>query len=481
MNLSVLEELVKNKESKILEFKNSTVKLRSAAETLCGFVNEKRNGIVLFGVRDDGKLLGQDVSDRTQQEIAHIINSFEPSIDFNIDYVDLPNNKKVIVLMVYSMPDKIPYVFDGKPFQRIETSTSKMPQPRYQQLLLEKANTLSCWEEFVSKNQDFNAFDEDEIKRTIKEGVEKERIPSEALNEDILHILERFELIIDGKIKNAAYILFGKNTKKYYPQSYLKMARFRGVEKTDGFIDTKNVYGNAFRLLEEGRTFIDKHLLKGSYLKEGQFERVEVPTLPSLAIREALANALCHRDYRDPNGEISIEIYDSYLEIWSRGSLPIELKAEDLKKKHASLKRNKIICNVFYDRGIIEAWGTGTNQIIQRCLDLGVPEPEFGEAFGGVYVRFYFKEPILTLIKEKKDQGMPAMPTILSTRQKEILALLTTHTELTRKDIMVNLEGSGAVRSVQRDLATLKEMGLIDHHGETKNLVWFLVHSQKAR
>jgi len=319
MKLNELEELAKKGESKTLEFKNSTAKLRSAAETLCGFLNEKRKGIVLIGVRDDGKLLGQDVSDHTQQELAQTIHGFEPPIDIDIDYVDLLNNKKVIVLQVNPMPDKIPYVFEGKPFQRTETSTSKMPQARYQQLLIEKTNTLAPWDEYPARNQDLDALDLEEIKRTLEDGVKKERIPADAIQEGTQQILKRFNLIEHGKIKNAAHILFGKDTRADYPQSYLKMARFRGTEKTDGFIDAKNVYGNAVKLLEEGRAFIDKHLLKGSYLKEGQFERIEVPTLPSLAIREALANALCHRDYRDPNGEISLSIYDDSLEIWSEG------------------------------------------------------------------------------------------------------------------------------------------------------------------
>jgi ATP-dependent DNA helicase RecG len=147
------------------------------------------------------------------------------------------------------------------------------------------------------------------------------------------------------------------------------MARFRGAEKFDDFIDSKNLYGNTFKLLFEGHAFIDKHLLRGSYLQEDQFEGVEVPTLPFLAVREALANALCHRDYRDPNDEISLGIYDDRLGIWSTGVLPDALKVEDLKKKHIPLRRNKAICNVFYNRGTIETWGSGTTQMIQRCKD----------------------------------------------------------------------------------------------------------------
>lgn len=148
-----------------------------------------------------------------------------------------------------------------------------------------------------------------------------------------------------------------------------------------------------------------------------------------------------------------------------------------MKKKHVSLRRNKAICSVFYDRGIIESWGTGTNQMVQRCLDLEVPEPEFSEVFGGVNVKFLFKEPIITIMKRRKVEGKPA---ILSPRQEEILTILANNKQLTRREIVIHLESLVPARTVQRDLAGLKEMNLIDHRGQANNLVWFLIPRKKT-
>ena len=118
------------------------------------------------------------------------------------------------------------------------------------------------------------------------------------------------------------------------------------------------------------------------------FERVDDPLYPPVALREALANAFCHRDYSIGGGSISLGVYDDRLEITSTGTLHFGLTPEALYLPHESLPWNPLIARVFYRRGVIEAWGRGTIKMEELTVRAGLPRPEIFEAGGCVTVRF---------------------------------------------------------------------------------------------
>jgi ATP-dependent DNA helicase RecG len=124
------------------------------------------------------------------------------------------------------------------------------------------------------------------------------------------------------------------------------------------------------------------------HFEPGKLERQDVPLYPPLALREALVNAICHRDYTIAGGAIFVAIYDDRLEVTSLGLLPPGITVAELKQNHASRLRNPLIAGVFYRRGLIEQWGRGTQKIVSWCVAAGQPEPEFEEQAGAVVVRF---------------------------------------------------------------------------------------------
>ncbi|MHB9038896.1 MAG: ATP-binding protein [Armatimonadota bacterium] len=115
------------------------------------------------------------------------------------------------------------------------------------------------------------------------------------------------------------------------------MARFRGVDKTE-FIDNRLEHGNAFDLFQRAQRFFRDHLPVAGRIVPGLFERVDDPLYPPAALREAVANALCHRDYAKAGGSVSIAIFDDRLEISSSGILPFDLTPDDLLRPHASVE-----------------------------------------------------------------------------------------------------------------------------------------------
>ncbi len=464
MKLAQLRKLVKQGESETVEFKKSTGLLRAAFETLCAFLNGK-GGLVLIGVNDKGDFVGQEVTDNTRQEIANELHKIEPPVHPDIHYVAVSKNRSVIAIQV-TANDHAPYVYDSRAFQRQQSTTSRMPQHRYEQLLVARGQLNHSWEEMIARDYKISDLDHEEIFKTVAEGIRENRIPASAQKDDIEGILKRLRLMEGDYLKNAAVALYAKKESLGFMQCMIKMARFRSTGKLKNFIDNQQILGNCFDLLEAADKFLKNHLPIASTFKPNQFKRIDTPALPVMAVREALINAICHRDYANRSADISLAIFDDSLEIWNCGLLPDNLTLEDLRRRHDSNPRNKLIANAFYVRGYIEKWGRGTTEMIDLCKADGLPEPQFSQRTGGLAVMFKFKEPISPGMKENKDQFTP--------RQEEILSILK-ESSLNGAEITRQLKNSPSIRTVQRDLLQLERMGFIKREGKARMILWKLV------
>ena len=148
-------------------------------------------------------------------------------------------------------------------------------------------------------------------------GIENGRLPESIIeNTSIPVLLDKLDLADNGSFKNAAAILFAKKTSNHFPQCKLRLARFKGITRSE-FIDNAQIEGNIFVLFDEAMSFLFKHLsLSGKIIKA---EREEELTVPYKALREAVINAFCHRDYSNPGGSAGIAIYDDRVEIINTG------------------------------------------------------------------------------------------------------------------------------------------------------------------
>ena len=125
----------------------------------------------------------------------------------------------------------------------------------------------------------------------------------------------------------------------------------------------------------------------------GRAQRETVPEYPAEAIREAVANSICHRDYA-MSGTVQVRIYDDRLEVWNPGMLPPELAVEALYREHPSRPRNPNLAGALFRAHVIEKWGTGTLRIVQACESRGLPRPEFLSEMGTFMVRFRNPRPL---------------------------------------------------------------------------------------
>lgn len=281
-------------------------------------------------------------------------------------------------------------------------------------------------------------------------------------------ILDRLGLSKGGHFINAAVVLFGKKFLPDFTQCQLRLARFKGIDKSE-FIDQKQITGNAFHLLEEAMLFLRRHLPIAGKILPGILERQDEPLFPQTALREALVNAFCHRSYTHPGGAVSVAIFDDRLEIWNDGTLPFGLKPEDLKKDHTSHQRNPIIATVFYNRGLIERWGRGTQKIVSLCVKAGHPEPEFFEQSNSFVVRFL-----------PSDYVAPhRISHDLTDRQRQLLQHLSVDEDrgFTFAEIKLKLSNPPADRTLRDDFQHLKRLGLIDVSGHGRGAKWHLMEN----
>ncbi|MGH2353263.1 MAG: ATP-binding protein, partial [Chloroflexota bacterium] len=204
-------------------------------------------------------------------------------------------------------------------------------------------------------------------------------------------ILRGLGLIVDGKLLNAAVALYGKGQRllPFYTQCALRLARFRGRSRLADFADNRQYWGHAFDLLRRAESFLLDHVSVAGRIVPGKLVREDRPLYPPRATREALANALCHRDYTIAGGAVTVAMYDDRLEIGNPGALHFGLTPEKLFQPHESRPWNPIIAGVFYRAGIIEQWGMGTLNILDWCREGHAPAPEYVEQAGDVVVTFF--------------------------------------------------------------------------------------------
>jgi ATP-dependent DNA helicase RecG len=276
-------------------------------------------------------------------------------------------------------------------------------------------------------------------------------------------VLDRLGLRVRGVLVNASVVVFGREFLPHYPQCQLRLARFRGTDKNE-FLDQRQLHGHAFNLLSEAMQFLTRHLPVAGRIEPVLFERVDEPLFPPIALREALVNAFCHRNYAQAGGAASVAIYDDRLEIWSSGELPLGMKVEDLKREQLSRPQNPLIAEVFYRRGLVERRGRGTQKIVELCLRAGHPEPEFLEVAGAVGVRF-LPSGYVAPLRVAHD---------LTERQRQILQAVAGWRERQFANIRAQIDPSAADRTLRDDLLHLKRLGLIDSRGHGRGAVWFL-------
>ena len=462
MRIDEIESLAAAGESESLELKRTTGERRRAMMAVCAMLNH-RGGRVLFGVSPSGRVLGQNVSDRTIEELAEELRNIEPPAFPAIERVAASGGRDVVMITV-PVGQHRPYSYRGRAWRRVGNVNHAISREEYNRVLLERLHGQHRWENELAPDWTIDDLVLGEIVRTLEEAVRRGRAEDPGTR-DPAALLRGFGLIRGDDLLRAAVVLFGRSERleTEYPQCMLRVAKFRGTDRTE-FLDNRQFHGNAFELLGRAERFLRENLPISGRIEPGVFERVDDPLYPPLALREALANSICHRDYSIGGGSVATAIYDDRLEVTSSGSLHFGLTPEALFQPHESLPWNPLIARVFYRRGIIEQWGRGTIKMMEMATNAGLPAPQIEDAGGSVTVRFSRTGPYVPPTSVKRE---------VTERQQAILTLLAgAPYGLALREIVPQLSHPVTARQVREDLGALRTFGLAMCRGRGRGSRW---------
>ena len=425
----------------------------------------RRGGHVVFGIDDAKRITGQEIGGDTLRDIQSELARIDPPAYPSVSTIEVDSGRSVVVVSVNAGASK-PYSYRGTPYQRVADTTVQMAGEEYQRILVERLHAQARWENQLAHNWTVADLDHGQIVVTVEEAIRRGRMEDPGTRSP-LELLRGLNLLLhDGALSRAAVVLFGSSARleAEFTQCMLRVARFRGTTRTE-FLDNRQFHGHAFELLRLGSRFLRENLPVAGRVLPGVFARVDEPMYPPEALREAIANAICHRDYSIGGGSISIGIYDDRLEVTSSGSLHFGLSPEALFAPHESLPWNPLIAGVFFRRGIIERWGRGTIRMAELAEKAGLPRPQIEDIGGCVTVRFAPGSHIPPRIVQRS----------VSERQRAILSLLNDAPEGLALRQIVRLLGNGDDdrRRVRRDLAQLRVLGLAVSTGYGRGARWW--------
>jgi ATP-dependent DNA helicase RecG len=444
-----IQALINAGESETVEWKQSTGEIQEILETAGAFANTT-GGTLIIGVARTGGISGVTLGKNTLEALANSIQQQTDPKVFPVISTTEIDGKTVIGLQVSASPIK-PVLVQGRGFKRIGRSNHMLSSSELTRLFFESWEV--SWDAGPIAETTSADLQEESIRRFLRQA-QRERNMIINVDAPLNEVLEKLELLYQKQLSRAAVLLFGKRPQKFLLSSEIRCARFKGTEPLH-FIDMKVIEGNIIDQVLAAMEFIQRHISMAAEIVPTQLERLERWEYPLDALREAIINAACHRDYQD-RGHIQIRIFDDRLEVWSPGLLPPEIALADLSRPHNSRPRNHRIARAFFLNGYIEHWGTGTLRMIQLCKAAGVPEPEFAEISGCFVV--IFRKSKLT---KKYHKGKVSID-----RQEQVVEYLRQMGKITTPSYAELFDVSK--RTASRDLAVLVEKGVLRQVGKAR-------------
>lgn len=354
-----------------------------ALEDMAAFANHK-GGEVWIGIQDDGEIIGFSCNDKENQKIVNQIITLltiRPSIQNEeikgkpVLHISVPQQKGLIA-------------YRGRYYTRVGSTNQQLSSEQMGQRVLQMSGqtwdaTLTPW--------GLDSVDERQVERFLR--LAKERLPLAKSDEGMAGTLQKLNLVRDEKLTAAAVLLFTEEPQNLFSAAQVQLGRFQGNTILDSHIFEGSLWNQVDSTISQLRKMLEVRfdVTVETASLEG-FQRQEVWTYPVEAIREALLNAIVHRDYTIP-ASIQIRVEDDRLSILSPGALPQGLLLEQLYQPgHLSIRRNPLVADVFYYARLIERWGTGTTRILELCAERGLPEPIFEEYGGGIRTTL-FQDP----------------------------------------------------------------------------------------
>ena len=343
---------------------------------ICGFANAY-GGTIFIGKDDDGNV--EDLKD-VKKLLEEIPNKVRDTLGILVD-VNLHHSDEGKFIEIHVEQHPYPVNYKGQYHYRSGSTKQELKGTALDKFLLQKKGKR--WDGAPVPNITINDFKQETFDFFRKRAFKSQRIDEESLAYSNEHLVENLQLKEGEFLKRASILLFHSNPEKYITGAYIKIGFF---ESDSDLRFQDEIHGNLFEQIEKTTEILFTKYIKALISYEG-LNRVETYEYPRDAIREALLNAVAHKDY---SGEVPIQIsvYKDKLMIWNEGQLPENWTIETLLDKHASKPYNPDIANTLFRSGYIESWGRGISKMTEQCFNFGLPAPLFFFRSSGFWVEF---------------------------------------------------------------------------------------------
>ena len=413
MDTENLKRIIAEGESVEVKFKQSFHSVQEIARIISAFANTQ-GGLLFLGLKDDGTIEGiKENLDIVQQKISQANSIIHPAPLTNVE-IHTPEHKKIILIIIHKADSSVFHSVEGVIYVRLGSTVQKLEGQSIVEFL--RNRQILLFEESLEFSASLKDIDENKVKEYLNLRKQTDYLQNHSV-QDFLLSKKLISFQPDIKLKSAALLFFAYDPQSFFPYSLIKLVRFDGIEpiKVLAYEEAK---GNLPQIIDHSVNFMRRFIAKEFVITETK--RKEIPFLPEDAVREAIINAVAHRDYFNKN-EIQLSIFDDRVEITNPGGLPEGMSPELLGS--LSIQRNPKIYQLLKDYAYMEGIGSGISKIRRLMKENKLPDPEF------IITKDFFR---LVLHLRKGKEAIPSLE--LTKRQINIIDYLKKNKKIKSKD-----------------------------------------------
>ncbi|HKV11056.1 MAG TPA: ATP-binding protein [Thermoanaerobaculia bacterium] len=450
---------------------------------ICGFANAE-GGTLVIGRDDRGAVVGVKEARKLMEEIPNKVRDvLGIMVDVNLRRV---KGKDLVEIRVEPYPSPISY--KGEYHYRSGSIKQELKGAALERFLLKKRGRH--WDDAPEPSFTPRSCSAAALRLFKEKATESGRMDRVILRDSREVVLGNLELTERHGLKRAACLLFSDRPEQYVSGAWIKLGFF---VTNDDLRYQDEVHGSLFEQVDKTLELLYTKYLK-AYISYQGVQRRETFLFPDAALREALLNAVVHKDYGS-SIPIQISVYDDGIVLWNPGGLPESWTLERLLGKHPSCPFNPLLANAFFRAGYIESWGRGVEKIQRECREHGIEPPVYDFGMAGLMLTFRanpehlqaaapelltaqetqetaqeIQETAQETAQETQETAQEIQETTQETAQEKLLALMRDQPSITRRELAdrLGLSDSG----IKYHLAKMRAAGLIRHVGPTKAGSW---------
>ena len=418
---------------------------------ICGFANAE-GGVLHIGRNDRGVVVGVPDAVRLMEESPNKTRDIL-GILVKVNLRE-EGGREFLEIVVDAYP--YPVSYKGEYHLRSGSTKQELRGAALDKFLLRKQG--KHWDAVPVPHVAVKELSKSAIDRFRQLARQSERLDSTTLRESAPALIEKLRLRDGPYLKRAAVLLFHPDPEKFTTGAFVKIGYFRTNTE---LLYHDEIHGDLFTQVTQTMDLLLTKYLKAGLSYEG-LQRRETFPVPEAALREALLNAVVHKDY-SAGTPIQISVYPDKLMLWNPGELPPAWTVAKLKGKHPSRPFNPDVANAFFRAGMIEAWGRGIERIMEACRAARAPTPRIRYEPSGLWVEFKLPPGEVAGLGEKLGER-------LGENRAAIIRAIAANPKVTVVQLADQLRIS--TTAVENNLRYLKTQNLIARIGAAKGGVW---------